>query len=140
MDTIVPKKIQETIHTLEKQILALESADALRNIRQALYDIGANIEALIGELEGKIQTKKTQPYFTIKEVAELFSVSTVTVYKWINDGLLEPLPATGSKIRITQEAIDQYIELNKKMRSDPAFRKRIKDRIEARNKLRNKKK
>jgi putative molybdopterin biosynthesis protein len=50
--------------------------------------------------------------YTIEEVAQILKISVMTVRRLIKAGKLESFRA-GQKIRITQAALDKYIQSNK---------------------------
>jgi excisionase family DNA binding protein len=51
-------------------------------------------------------------YYTIEEVAKILKVSAATVRKLIKSGEIETF-RVGSQIRITQEALDKYVQRHK---------------------------
>ena len=118
MDSKIPKKIQDTLYALESEILTISETDALKNILTAIEAIGTNLKALIKGKENKKEEKtELSKLWTVKEVATYFHVSTVTVYSWIHEGKLKTIATATNKIRIDQEAIDNYKDENAKYRS-----------------------
>ena len=50
-----------------------------------------------------------RPFYTTKQVADLFQVTTETVRNWIKAGQLEAITINGF-FRVSQEAIDAFAE------------------------------
>lgn len=48
-------------------------------------------------------------FYTINEIAEMFGVTRTAVYDWMNAGRLDYF-VVGSRRRITQEALDAFIQ------------------------------
>ncbi|WP_367303789.1 helix-turn-helix domain-containing protein [Paenibacillus dendritiformis] len=51
--------------------------------------------------------------YTLKQVAEVLSLSYATVYRMVNDGTL-PSTKVGGSIRVTQESLRKFILENTK--------------------------
>jgi excisionase family DNA binding protein len=123
MDSKIPSKVQNILYALETEVQKVTTVDALRNIKDALVVFGDNIEAAIKGLEAQITSKNKKPFWDVKEVAEYLSVSTVTVYSWINSKKKDKkrLEASyaGEKIRISQEALDKFLAQHEKYRPSP---------------------
>ena len=49
-----------------------------------------------------------EKYYTIEEVAKMFKVVYLTVYRWIQDGKLKAYKA-GKQYRINRTDLDRYI-------------------------------
>ncbi len=53
--------------------------------------------------------------YTVAEVAEMFKVSLRTVYNWVDFGYLEAIKVGKGRgtIRITEKALNNFLEVNK---------------------------
>lgn len=51
----------------------------------------------------------TSRYLTLAQTAELLSVDTVTIRRWISQGKLRGYRIGGRMIRIKQEDLDQFV-------------------------------
>jgi excisionase family DNA binding protein len=45
--------------------------------------------------------------YTIKEVAEIFSVDRMTIYRWVNEGKLIPVRLPSGTLRVSQIEVDR---------------------------------
>lgn len=54
-----------------------------------------------------------QPFYTISDIASLFTVSEQTVRRWIKDGKLQSFKV-GRGVRVTAEALRKYLEESNK--------------------------
>jgi len=52
----------------------------------------------------------TKPLMTVKQVAELFQVSTHCIYKWVESGKLPHVKLGGYNLRFDPEAIEKFIQ------------------------------
>lgn len=129
MDSKIPNKVQSILYALENEVQKITTVEAMKNIRDAFTVIASNFEAAIKGLEVQITSKKKQPFWDVKEVADYLSVSTVTVYSWIHlkdeDKKLEAT-YIGDKIRISQEALDKF--LTRHVKYQPTSKKTIQRR------------
>lgn len=53
-----------------------------------------------------------EKYYTTKEIAEMFKVAYLTVYRWIKEGRIEAYKL-GKEYRIKKTDIDKFMESSK---------------------------
>lgn len=122
MDSKIPKKVQDTLYALEMEIQKVTVVDTVRNIRNAFADVTANLEAYLTSLERQVLDNKKKQFWEVEEIAEYLNVTTVTVYTWIDPkkgGKKLEAKYAGSKIRISQEALDKFLDEHPKYRPSP---------------------
>lgn len=55
-------------------------------------------------------TERQTEYLTTKEAMEIFKVSRLTLYRWIDAGKLQASKMPGGQWRIPREAVDALLE------------------------------
>lgn len=75
---------------------------------ELISNILNGVEKKLNELEKNFTPKKPTTWLTKKEVAEILSISTVTVDDWSKKGILNPF-RIGNRIRFKRNEVEQSL-------------------------------
>lgn len=72
---------------------------------ELIKKILTGVEDKLKNFEKQFQPKEPDVWMTRKEVAELLSISLVTVSKWSRDGVLKPITIGKNRVRFNRSEV-----------------------------------